>query len=389
MRLAQSSAVITSCLMLAGCGVLFGDSGYFRDRGNAYTEAESIKPLEIPEGVEAKQTTPLYPIGQVDTANFEGFEEKFEAPRPEPLSDSAFTDQVKLQKLGDQRWILVSARPAAVWPQIRAFLNYNGLPVSYTEASQGIIETGWLTFKDDPDTKHKYRFFIDQGVQVESTEVHVIHMGISGDLPISLDWPNQSKDKEREAIMVDELAASLANQVKGAKAASLLAQAIGTGDRVRLVEVDGEEPYLRLGLQQFRAWATLTHSLGEDGFTTWDTDEVLGLVYAGYKEPYKEGEEPGFWSKLLDFDDSLTSPPSTPYTLAEVLNHLPASALQDPLLANKGSQNLEVLEDVPGYLVIARVIENRVHVYVRDGYGAQLEHQQARKLLRTIRRNLI
>ena len=389
MRLIPYVFCASAILSLSGCGVFFGDEGYFRDRGNVYTEAESIKPLSIPEDIDMKQTSPLYPVGEVDTVNFEGFEEKFEAPRPEPLSDSAFTDQVKLQKLGGQRWILISARPAAVWPQIRAFLNYNGLPVSHTDASQGLIETGWLTFKNDAETKHKYRFQIDQGVQLESTEVHVVHLGVKGDLPAVVNWPDKSPDPEQEAIMVDELAASLANQVRGAKAASLLAQAIGTGDRVRLVEKEGEQPYLRLGLQQFRAWATLTHSLNQEGFITWGSDEVLGVVYVGYRKPYEEGEGPGFWSRLFDFDDSLTNPPATPYTIAEVLNHLPLEATEDPLLAGKGGSGSEPLEEVPGFLVIARVIDSHVNVYIRNGYGAELEVKEARGLLRIIRRNLI
>ena len=68
---------------LSGCGYIYGEDGYFRDRGSDY-QAAQIKPrMEVPDGIESKPIGDLLPVpGQV-TGNQEF--DKFEMPRPQPM----------------------------------------------------------------------------------------------------------------------------------------------------------------------------------------------------------------------------------------------------------------------------------------------------------------
>lgn len=376
---------------ISGCSTLFGPEGYFRDRGDDYLNADVIDPMSLPPGVTEQDVQQLYMIPTIQNNEVDASGE-FEIPRPQSLSDNAFADKVKIQKLGDRRWILVSAPPAQVWPQVRGFLSRNNLEVVYTDATSGVIETGWLRFKGDDDTKDKYRLQIEQGVQPDSTEIHVLHMSVSKDIPGSgqINWPQQSVNEEREAWMMDELAATIASDTTDGQAASLLAQTIGLSDKVTLESSDGE-PLLHLSLAYNRAWATVGHAVQEEGFTLWESDDAVGVFYVNFNPNFKndeDTEEPGFFSGMFGGEEVVTT---TPYSLSEVLAHLQLedTAENRKIFSSVNSSASEALKDVPGYLVVVRGQGNDVEVRIRDGYARKLPVRDAKQLLNVIRHNLI
>lgn len=285
----------------------------------------------------------------------------------------------------------MSAPPAQVWPQVRGFLSRNSLEVVYTDATSGVIETGWLRFKGDDDTKDKYRLQIEQGVQPDSTEIHVLHMSVDKDIPGSgqINWPAQSVNQERETWMMDELAATIASDTGSGQAASLLAQTIGLSDKVALDTRDGE-PLLQLSLAYNRAWATVGHAVQEEGFSLWESDDVVGVFYVNFNPNFQEEseEEPGFFSGMFGDDDVQQT---TPYSLSEVLAHLQLenTAENRKIFNSINSSAAEPLKDVPGYLVVVRGQGEDVQVRIRDGYARKLPVRDAKKLLNVIRHNLI
>lgn len=374
---------------VTGCGALFGPEGYFRDRGDDYLHADVIDPMVLPPGVTEASVQQLYMIPNIQN-NEVDISGAFVVPRPQPLSDNAFTDKVKIQKLGDRSWILVSASPAAVWPQVRSFLSRNNLEVVYTDATTGIIETGWLRFQEDEAHKDKYRLQIEQGVQPDSTEIHVRHVSVGRDVPGSgqVNWPEQSANKERESWMMDELAATIASDASGSQAASLLAQTIGLSDKVT-VSTAGEEPVLQLGLEYSRAWATVGYALQKDGFKLWETDDAVGIYYINYQPETGEEEEPGFFARWFG-GGKVESPEQSPYTLAQVLANLQLdNDLDRKIFGEINSSAAERLTNVPGYLVIMRGRDEDIYVRIRDAEGRPLPVREARKLLNTVRHNLI
>lgn len=50
------------CLSLAGCSVINGDDGYFRNRAKDYYWASLVPPLEMPNGIEAPIYSDKYPV---------------------------------------------------------------------------------------------------------------------------------------------------------------------------------------------------------------------------------------------------------------------------------------------------------------------------------------
>src|SRR5690606_6351109 len=125
--------------------------------------------------------------------------------------------------------------------RLRSFLNVNGLTVAHADISSGIIETDWIQFKTDLSTYDRYRLQIDQGVQPDTSEIHILHMSIPADSAPSADlsWGRTSVNTERERWLLDELAATLASDTTEG-GTSLLAQAIGGSAKAGLVTFNNE-----------------------------------------------------------------------------------------------------------------------------------------------------
>lgn len=367
------------CVLVSGCGSMFGEDGYFRDRGDDYLRSEAIEPLQYPEGVKTERVQAIYGIPEISNEDDFDSAEEFEVPRPQSLSANLLEETVKIQKLAGRRWILVNVPPSEVWPQLRSFLAQNNLDVVYADTNNGVLETSWIQFKDDLSKKDKFRLQIDQGVQPDTSEIHITHMNIDSSIPAAgqVNWPMSSMNPEREGILLDELAATLASDMSGST--SMLAQNIGSTSKVNLAQ-DAGEPILKMQLEFKRAWATLGYSANQEGYTTFDDDIAVGMYYVTYIKPVEESDS---WFSWGSAEPKI---PRSPYSLAQILNHLPEGS---GIFSGVTGNNSKPLDDVPGYLIVIRGDDLDISVRIRDGYGQKLEPKQARKLLKILRRNLI
>ncbi|MBQ0719423.1 MAG: outer membrane protein assembly factor BamC [Gammaproteobacteria bacterium] len=282
--------------LLSGCQMM-DDDGYFRDRSNDYQLASEMPVMVVPEGADHDALGELYVIADIpDTSLL--LEESLGAPRPQPLSGNLLDEDVKIQTLGGKRWVLTNRAPSEVWPRIRNILNRNALPTGFADASAGVLETVWLELKDDALYKHRFQFRIEPGVQVDSTEVAIVHMRIEkGSEPGA--WPLQSDDDEREKAMANMLASALAGD-ESSGTVSLLAQSIGGDSKVDIVTPKEANPYILLKLDYDRAWASVGYTTGRDGFVLVDQDRTEGVFYVHYGDP--DEEEPGFFANLFSGD---------------------------------------------------------------------------------------
>ncbi|WP_237067210.1 outer membrane protein assembly factor BamC [Microbulbifer guangxiensis] len=389
-RLTAGAALCIAGLTLSGCGV-FGDNGYFRDRGDDYQLANSLPPLRMPEGVEAKSQEELYEIPQVGSAELERGD--FEVPRPQALAVNAGLERVKIQKLGNRRWVLVSQPPEEVWPQLHYFLRTSGLQLERSDASAGVMETTWLQFKDSPETKDKYRLRVESGVQPDTTEIHVRHLSAPAEMPASaaVTWPEMSTSPEREGWMIDEMSTALAADVTGA-AASLVAQAIGGGSvKVQLKEPAGREPYITMALSRDRAWATVAHAVNAGAYRMHEEDAEVGIFYVTYDENRElaEDEDGGWFSWGGKAQDDLAEK-AEQVTMQQVIANIQVKEGAEPaLFANLQGAGSGPGADIPGYLVVVRSTPDQVEVRIRNTRGQPLSRAKASELLMAIQQNLI
>lgn len=382
------------CVSLAGCGLFYGEDGWFRNRSTDYQKADTIPPLVLDESLDKRALGDLYPVPRLANVAFEE-DVTGDVPRPQPISSNLLEQTIKIQRLGGQSWILMNVAPGEIWPRIRSFLNVNGLDVAKADISRGVIESDWVQFKTDLSTYDRYRIQIDQGVQPETSEIHIRHMSVPVGTPVSVDmpWVGTSTSAERERWLLDELAATLANdQTEGGT--SLLAQAIGGNVKANLTSIGGE-PVLNLRLDRARALGTLLHATRQDGFVHYENNSEAGVFYVYYQKVDPDG--PGWLTRLRNsgFVTAILGTPkeerlkkSSPYTLDQLLENLPqGDALIKAPLSNRKQETR--LPNAPGYLVIVAGDEGDLQVRIRDPYGKRLDSRTARDLLTLVRKNLI
>lgn len=296
-------SVLVAALLpsLTACGWLFGDDGAFRDRSNDYRRATVTAPLRLPEGVSNQSVGDSYAIPPTD--DHAALSGEFVIPRPEPMGKNDEADTVRINRLGDQQWILVDSPPGQVWPRLRAFLGLNQLAVVRSEAAAGVIETGWLQPQDSALARERYRLRIEQGVQRGSTEIYLLQASTEPGAP----WPEKSSDRAREDLMVQALAQYMADSGAAAAVSMLAQQALDSSGKVAILQSREMQPYMQLKLPYDRAWASLERALSKaPGYQVNDLDRSQGLFYVHFREQSQAAnsdEEPGFFARWFGGDD--------------------------------------------------------------------------------------
>lgn len=277
--------------LLGACAWLTDEEdGYLRDPSDDYRKAQVEPMLRVPAGLDSDALQSIYVIPPI-TENLR-VSGKFEVPRPAPLVSRAEEELVRIQKLGDEQWMLVSLAAGQLWPQIRAFLSSNGLPVGRVDARAGLIDSGWLR-PQEGGMEERYRFRIEQGVQRNTSELHVLQMFRTED---SDTWPMTSADPVKEADMLQLVAQYVANTTEAPPVSMIAEQAIRATGKVTLQDDAEGEPYIRLELPYYRAWASVERALRESSFAVRDRDRSTGVYYIRYQE---SSDEDGGWFDWL------------------------------------------------------------------------------------------
>ncbi|PCJ92131.1 MAG: hypothetical protein COA46_06230 [Porticoccaceae bacterium] len=341
------TVAIATVLMVAGCG-----DAQIRNRSNDYLYSEAIPPMEVPADKDSSAVGELYAIPEIPISVAPAT--SFNVPRPQPLSENLFEESVKIQSFSGERWISINKPPAEVWPRLRNVLTRSGVPTARTDAPNGLLETGWLQFKDDEDNSHRFRFTITPGVGVKSTEVRLLQMQtLTGSENSTSGWPEVSTSDAREKEFTEIVANALVTDIDSGSV-SLLAQKIGGESKVNVVIPESEAPYIAMSLDYDRAWASVLHSLSLGGFSVVDQNQSTGIF-------------------LVDFNDA-----------PAVVDDDTLFGLISDLLESRDDEELKALE----YQVLIIQGTDDVEVRITDRQNHTLEQLLATKLLKIIRGNL-
>lgn len=338
--------------MAAVLSVVSCSNSQIRNRSNDYLYSDVIPPMEVPEDKDSGAVGEIYVIPEIPLAG--STSTTFNVPRPQPLSENMFEESVSIQSFDGQRWIAINKPPAEVWPRLRNILTRSGVPTARTDAPNGLLETGWLRFKDDADNSHRFRFLIAPGLGIKSTEVSLVQMQVPQGKENSVsDWPETSNSDERELEFTQIVANALVTDINSGSV-SLLAQNIGGESKVDVVVPEDDSPYIAMNLDYSRAWASVLHSLSRGGFSVADKNQSQGLV-------------------LVDFNDTpMVSDDDTLYGLVS------------SFLASDDEEEIETLK----YQVAVLKTASGVEVRITDRQNQALDKLLATKLLKVIRSNL-
>lgn len=388
LKLAFGTSLLT---LLSSCGMLKSEDGFLRDRDKDYLRTDATGVIELPAEMQSRPISELYPVPEVHAVDEFGDPvdmRDYEVPRPDAVNADEQFAGVKLQKLGERRWISLAASTSQVWPRTQSFLTSADLGVVAADARQGIIETDWVQFKDEVDKKMRFRILLEKGVQPETTEIHIrnVEYDLDAEVAEPFSWPELSMNDTREEWMVRELANHLAASINNASA-SLLGQNVGGPLKANFVQA-AAEPTLRLSLPEDRAWATIVHSAKQETFRTWDSSRDRGLIYLRYSDDFVK--KCGFICKL-SFKAGRDQEDDKPrYEMDKILKHLSsASHVRSLFESREGVDYGSSLKKAEGYLLVVNFEGEYTDVVLRDHRGRMLPLREGKRLMKILRKNLI
>lgn len=251
-----------------------------------------------------------------------------------PLSPSAGATApvARIERAGDQRWLVSSLPPEQLWPRLRAFWTERGFAFTTEQADLGLLETDWAenramlpqdlirrtlgrVFDSFYSTGERDRFRTRIERTPTGSEVFISHRGVS---EVYTDaqrtntvWQPRPSNPELEAEFLLRLAGVLNGTDPGATAAGPTATAapaaaaapVGPA-RARLTDAAGT-PALQVDDGFDRAWRRVGLALDRNGFTVEDRDRAAG-VYAVRFVPLnaQKAEEKGFFGRLFSSEGS-------------------------------------------------------------------------------------
>ncbi|TWI58619.1 Beta-barrel assembly machine subunit BamC [Pseudomonas duriflava] len=315
-RLVEMSALAVIIGTTSGCGWLWGEHGYFRDRGNDYLDARQTAPMQVPSDVQAKPLDPLLPL-PANVPDVQARSSSFEVPRPQSLPIQADTGDYSLQRSGSSRWALAQRQPAEVWPVAHQFFTDNGFIIAEERPQTGEFVTQWQPLTDlttplarslssssglEPGSETRIRVRIEPGVSSNTSEIFVQNQTRRVGSTSEPEWSSRSKTSPFDAALLNEMVTSLASaDTQGGSVSLLAAGSYDTPERVAYSQDGNGNPMLTLSSDFDRAWSSIGRAIEGANIRVDDLDRSLGVYYINLAEGALKPDQskPGFFGRLF------------------------------------------------------------------------------------------
>ena len=312
-------------IALAGCSIL-PDS-----RKIEYKSAGKVPTLDVPPDLSQISRDDRYLVPDVAGKGSATFS-AYSAERT-PLAQAQNSvvlpqvDKVRVERSGNQRWLVVAAPADKLWDTVKDFWQETGFIISLERPEAGVMETDWAENRakigDDmvrnalghmldslysTGERDKFRTRFEPGTTPGTTDIFVSHRAMeevyTSTAKEDTRWQPRAADPELEAEMLRRLMVRLGSEEKRAEAAIASAKA---EPRAKLAKSDDGAGTLEV-LERFdRAWRRVGLALDRVGFTVEDRDRSRGLYFVRYVDPEvdkRSKKDDGFLSKLAFWKSS-------------------------------------------------------------------------------------
>jgi len=317
-------------IVLAGCGIL-PDS-----RKIEYKSAGKTAPtLEVPPDLTqlSRDDRFLVPdaVGK-GSATYSAYSAD-RTPQAQVQNSTVLpqVDKVRVERSGNQRWLVVAAPPDKLWDTVKDFWQETGFIINVERPDAGVMETDWAENRakigDDiirntigklldslysTGERDKYRTRFEPGAEPGTTDVFISHRGMEEVYTSSAKddtrWQPRPPDPELEAEMLRRLMVRMGSDEKRAEASVASAKA---EPRAKLAKSDDGAGTLEVYERFDRAWRRVGLALDRVGFTVEDRDRSRGLYFVRYVDPELDNtkKDDGWVSKLAFWKGS--EPPAS------------------------------------------------------------------------------
>ncbi len=229
-------------------------------------------------------------------------------------------DKVRVERSGNQRWLVVALPADKLWDTVKDFWQETGFIIKQEQPDAGVMETDWAENRakigDDfirntlgglldslysTGERDKFRTRFEAGAEPGTTDIFISHRAMEEVYTSSAKdetrWQPRQADPELEAEMLRRLMVRLGSEEKRAEVSLAAAKA---EPRAKLAKADDGSGKLEV-LERFdRAWRRVGLALDRVGFTVEDRDRERGLYFVRYVDPDADNtkKDDGFFAKL-------------------------------------------------------------------------------------------
>jgi outer membrane protein assembly factor BamC len=320
-------------VVLAACSTLGLES-----KKIDYKSASAVKvpTLEIPPDLTSPARDDRFAVpdtGGKGTATFSAYSgERSPQAKAQQQSDVLpQVDKARIERSGNQRWLVVAESPDKLWGQVKDFWQETGFLVKLELPEAGIMETDWaenrakigqdfirnllgkvLDSLYSTAERDKFRTRLEPGVQPGTTDIFISHRGMY-EIFVSegkdqTKWQPREPDPELEVEMLRRLMVRFGTDQKRAEV-EIAAAKTKPLDRAKLSRGNDGAGTLEVQESFDRAWRRVGLALDRVGFTVEDRDRSNGLYFVRYVDPETDDKKnDGFLSKLAFWKGSGPAP---------------------------------------------------------------------------------
>ena len=195
-------------------------------------------------------------------------------PKPKQLFSAASSNEIRLHKLGQIRWIYLGIEPSAAWPMAIQFIEESkNLSMDTFDPNIGIINSQVFDYDNN---ESKFVFKIEKGLQQSSSEIFVSQLKKSNNSWVIV--PSGESDLEN---IINEFYDFLAS-AGPASGTSLVALNLNSSNKTEMVTNNFGISQIKLRINFARAWAATRRSLLIAGYKILDEDRNEGKFYLEY-----------------------------------------------------------------------------------------------------------
>lgn len=248
---------------------------------------------------------------------------------------------VRIERVGNQRWLVINRPAEALWEPIKDFWQENGFLLAMDQKNLGIMETDWAENRAklpqdfirkslgkvldsfySTGERDKFRTRIertDKGIEITVTHRGLVEV-FNSTSNVSTSWTARPADAELEIEFLrrmmmrlggETLAVTTNNAQTGVSSGSK--SATGMAIDVSITQI-GNQPAIEIKDGFDRAWRRVGVAIDRTGFTVEDRDRGQGVFFVRFAPAGSADKEPGFFGKI--FSREKAAPALAKYRIA-------------------------------------------------------------------------
>ena len=289
-----------------------------------YKSAGKVPTLEVPPDLSQVARDDRYAVPDAagkGSATFSAYSaDRTPAAQAQNTTVLPTVDKVRVERSGNQRWLVVAAPADQLWGTVKDFWQETGFIIVVERPDAGVMETDWaedrakiggdfirntvgklLDSLYSTGERDKFRTRFEPGSEPGTTDIFISHRGMEEVYTSSAKddtrWQPRPPDPELEADMLRRLMVRLGSENQRAATSVAAAKA---EPRAKLASSNDGTGTLEVYERFDRAWRRVGLALDRVGFTVEDRDRSKGLYFVRYVDPERDTKktDTGWLSKL-------------------------------------------------------------------------------------------